>query len=103
MLSIRIVLDEEKILKNGKYKLEELYAYLDETAQKTGLIRVDKNNYIGKGDAKDLSRVGIFTLCNAVKNEAITKNVKEWLWLDDNKCESNIITESKENGVGIWE
>ena len=30
MLGTRIILDEEKILREGKYKLDELYAYLDE-------------------------------------------------------------------------
>ncbi|MGX3046108.1 hypothetical protein [Helicobacter sp. T3_23-1056] len=77
--SVRIVLDEEKILREGKYKLEDLYAYLDEIAKEADLIKQDKCNYVGKGDKNDLSRLGIFTNNNVVKNEAITRNIKEWL------------------------
>ena len=101
--SVRIVLDEEKILREGKYKLDELYAYLDEIAAKSKLTKQDKYTYIGKGDDEDLSRVGIFTVVEAVKNEAITRNVKEWLWLMDGKPYLNVIEEAKAEGDGVWE
>ena len=100
---VRIVLDEEKILREGKYKLDELYAYLDEIAAKSKLTKQDKYTYIGKGDDKDLSRVGIFTVVEAVGNEAITRNVKEWLWLADGEPYLDVIAESKKEGVGVWE
>ena len=100
---VRIVLDEEKILREGKYKLDELYAYLDEIAKEADLTKQDKYTYIGKGDDKDLSRVGIFTVVEAVKNEAITRNIKEWLWLMDGKPYLNVIEEAKAEGDGVWE
>ena len=100
---VRIVLDEEKILREGKYKLDELYAYLDEIAKEADLTKQDKYTYIGKGDDEDLSRVGIFTVVEAVKNEAITRNVKEWLWLADGEPYLDVIAESKKEGVGVWE
>ena len=101
--SVRIVLDEEKILREGKYKLDELYAYLDEIAKEADLTKQDKCNYIGKGDEKDFSRVGIFTVVEAVENEAITRNVKEWYWLKNGVLCDDIIATSKAEGEGVWE
>lgn len=100
--SVRIVLDEEKILREGKYKLEELYAYLDEIAQKAKLTKQDKYNYLSSGDENDLGRVATFTLTYAVENKAITQNVKEWLWLQDGVPYTDVIAESKVEGVGVW-
>ena len=103
MRSVRIVLDEEKILREGKYKLDELYAYLDEIAKEAKLVKQDKCNYLSSGDKNDLARVGIFTINNAIENEAITKNFKEWFWLIDGKPYINIIEDLKGKGVGVWE
>ena len=95
MRSVRIVLDEEKILREGKYKLDELYAYLDEIAKEAKLVKQDKCNYLSSGDKNDLARVGIFTINNAIENEAITKNVKEWFWLDNGVPYINVIDKLK--------
>ena len=96
MRSVRIVLDEEKILREGKYKLDEI-------AKEAKLVKQDKCNYLSSGDKNDLARVGIFTINNAIENEAITKNVKEWYWLIDSKPYINIIEDLKGKGVGVWE
>ena len=101
--SVRIVLDEEKILREGKYKLDELYAYLDEIAKEAKLTKQDKYNYLSSGDKNDLARVGIFTINNARHNEAITRNVKEWWWLKDGKPYINIVEDLKSKGLGVWE
>ena len=100
---VKIVLDEEKVLREGKYKLDELYAYLDETAKEADLTKQDKYTYIGKGDKDDFSRVGNFCITEVIDNEAITKNLKEWYWLDNGVICGNIINECKEEGMGIWE
>lgn len=95
MRSVRIVLDEEKILREGKYKLDELYAYLDEQAQHARLIKQDKCNYVCRGDRNDLSCISIFTINYAIENEAITHNVKEWFWLDNGVSYINVIDKLK--------
>ena len=102
MLGTRIVLDEEKIIKDGIYKLDELYAYLDEVAKEACMIKQDKFTYLCKGDENDLFNLGNFTMYNVIQNEAITKNVKEWFWLENGEIESNIISESKQDGIGKW-
>ena len=103
MRSVRIVLDEEKVLREGKYKLDELYAYLDEIAKEAELTKQDKQNYLSMDDEDDLARIGIFTINNAIENEAITKNVKEWWWLQDGEPYLNVIENLKEKGVGVWQ
>ena len=95
MRSVRIVLDEEKILREGKYKLDELYAYLDEIAQKSRLTKQDKFTYLSSGDENDLGRVALFTIHYATENEAITHNVKEWFWLDNGVPYINVIDKLK--------
>ena len=100
---MRIVLDEEKILREGKYKLDELYAYLDEIAAKSKLTKQDKYTYLSSGDENDYGRVCLFTIHYAVENEAITRNVKEWLWLMDGKPYLNVVQSAKAQGQGVWE
>lgn len=100
--STRIVLDEEKILREGKYNLNELYEYLDKTAKEAGLIKQDKQNYLCRGDKEDLTCLGIFTIFNVLENEAITTNLKEWFWLIGGREESDIMEDAKESGRGIW-
>ena len=42
-IGTRIVMDEDKIRKEGKYDLEKIYKDIDELADNTGLIK--KNKY----------------------------------------------------------
>lgn len=49
LLGIKIVLDEEKILKEGKYNLESMYKAIDEFAKESGMIKIDKEVYHCKG------------------------------------------------------
>lgn len=95
MQSVRIVLDEGKILREGKYKLDELYAYLDEIAKEAKLVKQDKCNYLSSGDEHDLACISIFTINNAIENEAIIKNVKEWFWLDNGVPYINVVEKLK--------
>lgn len=101
--SVRIVLDEEKILREGKYKLEDLYAYLDEIAKKAHLKKQDKFTYIAERSEEDMSHLAIFTINHAIDNEAITRNVKEWYWLKDGVITTDVIESAKSEGDGVWE
>lgn len=98
----KIVLDEERIMKEGKYNIEELCKEIDEMAENAGLIKKDKLLYMCKGDEKDLARLGIFNYKNLSKKEWFTKNVKEWIWLNNNEGNGNIIEICKEYKIGVW-
>ena len=60
LLGTKIVIDEEKVLREKKYKLDVIYEYLDKLAEQCNLIRIDKNTFHAKGNEKDLESLGIF-------------------------------------------
>ena len=99
LLGTKIVIDEEKVLREKKYKLDVIYEYLDRLAEQCNLIRIDKNTFHTKGDENDLANLGLFVYKHAIKNEWITKNVKEWVWISQKEGDSNIIGDD----MGVWE
>lgn len=99
LLGTKIVIDEEKVLREKKYKLDVIYEYLDKLAKQCDLIKIDKNTFHAKGDENDLANLGLFVYKHAIKNEWITKNVKEWVWISQKEGYSNIIGDD----IGVWE
>lgn len=98
----RIVLDEEKIIKEGKYDLNKLYQNIDELAEHAGLIKKNKYTYICQGNEKDLAALGIFNFMNLVEKEWFTKNVKEWTWIDRKEGDTDLIESCQNYNEGIW-
>ncbi len=98
----RIVLDEEKIKKEGMYNLDQLYKNIDDLAEYAGLIKENKYTYICKGDEKDLAALGIFNFQNLVKAEWFTKNVKEWIWINNKDGNEDMIKYFQNENEGIW-
>ena len=85
----RIVMDEDKIRKEGKYDLDKLYQNIEYT-------------YICQGNEKDLAALGIFNFMNLVEEEWFTKNVKEWTWIDRKEGDTDLIESCKKSNEGIW-
>ena len=54
LLGTKIVIDEEKVLREKKYNLSAIYEYLDELRKQCDLIRIDKNTFHAKGNENDL-------------------------------------------------
>lgn len=94
--SVRIVLNETKIKREGKYKLEDLYAYLDEAAKKAKLHKKDKHTYYADRNENDVARLMIFSYNNVAKNKAIMGNLKEFVHLKDDEIDSDVIAEINE-------
>lgn len=101
-LGTRIVMDEEKIIKEGIYDLEELYQKIDELAEHAGLIKKDKYTYMCQGNERDLAALGIFNFMNLVKKEWFTRNVKEWIWLNKNEGDTDLIESCKKHYNCVW-
>ena len=99
LLGTKIVIDEEKVLREKKYKLDVIYEYLDQLTKQCDLIKVDKNTFHAKGNENDLANLGLFVYKHAIKNEWITKNVKEWVCISQKEGNSNIIGDN----MGVWE
>lgn len=98
----RIVMDEDKIRKEGKYDLNKLYQNIDELAEHAGLIKKNKYTYICQGNEKDLAALGIFNFMNLVKQEWFTKNVKEWIWIDRKEGDTDLISTCKQHYDCAW-
>ena len=101
MLGTKIVLDEEKIINEGKYDLQEIYRKIDELASENYLIKKDKYTYFAKGDSQDLSNLGIFLYDCLVEKKWFTQNIEEWKWLDG-ETEDDLISEMKRHNFGVW-
>lgn len=98
----RIVMDEDKIRKEGKYDLDKLYQNIDKMAEHAGLIKKNKYTYICQGNEKDLAALGIFNFMNLVKQEWFTKNVKEWIWIDRKEGDTDLISTCKQHYDCAW-
>ena len=103
LLGTKIIIDEEKVLREKKYELDSIYQYLDNLAEKCNLIRIDKNTYHAKGDKNDLSNLGLFVFTYGAKNERLTVNIKEWIWIDEEDGNEDIIEKLKKKNIGVWE
>ena len=60
LLGTKIMIDEEKVLREKKYKLDVIYEYLDKLAKQCDLIKINKNTFHAKGDEKDLANIALF-------------------------------------------
>ena len=101
-LGTRIVLDEEKIKREGQYDLKKLYQDIDELAEYAGLIKKNKYTYICQGNERDLAALGIFNMQNLLEEEWFTKNVKEWTWVDKKEGNTDMIKYFKKENEGVW-
>ena len=98
----RIVMDEEKIKREGIYDLEKIYEDIDNIAEYAGLIKKNKYTYICQGNERDLAALGIFNFMNLVKKEWFTKNVKEWTWIDKSEGNTDLIETCKKHYKCVW-
>ncbi|TLD80754.1 hypothetical protein LS70_008735 [Helicobacter sp. MIT 11-5569] len=98
LLGTKIVLDEEKILREGKYNLEDMYKAIDEIAQDCKLIKKDKYTYHCMGDKNDLARLGNFVYGNLMEIAWFTKNIKEWIWISEKEGNEELIGDE----MGVW-
>lgn len=103
LLGTKIVIDEEKVLREKKYNLSAMYEYLDELGKQCDLIRIDKNTFHAKGNENDLANLGIFIYDNAIEKEWLTKNVKEWIWISENSGNEDMMAKFKKEKIGVWE
>jgi len=98
----RIVMDEDKIRKEGKYDLDKLYQNIDELAEYAGLIKKNKYTYVCQGNEKDLAALAIFNFHKLVEEEWFTKNVKEWIWINKKEGNEDLIEHFKKENEGVW-
>ncbi len=102
LLGTHFVLDEEKILREGIYDLEDVYKTIEEIALECRMIKIDKNTYHAPDDEHCLADLGIFTMRHLVNSDWFTLNVKEWTWVSQKDGDSDLIADFKNDKVGVW-
>lgn len=98
----KIIMDEDKILKEGIYTLETIYKLIDDFALQSNMIKESKTLYIAKDDKNALSSMGIFNHRMLIKSDWFTKNVKEWIFIDKSEGNTDMISISKLRKKGVW-
>jgi len=78
---IKIVMDEEKILREQEYNLEDIYNGIDHLAKFAEMKKIDKYYYVSINDTP--SALGCFIFANLEEREWFMNNVKEVTWYDD--------------------
>ncbi|WP_297942279.1 hypothetical protein [uncultured Campylobacter sp.] len=103
MKGSKIVLDEDKILREGKYNLAKVYQAIDRLARECNLVKKDKFTYLCKEDDElDFPHLGKFTHFGLMDQKWFMENLIEWTWLDSEEGDSNLIAdyiELKEEGI----
>ncbi|PSM52737.1 hypothetical protein CBLAS_0856 [Campylobacter blaseri] len=80
-IGVRLLLDEEKIKREGKYSVDELYAKIDDLA-KGILIKRDNHIYEAPSNRNDLANIMIFTLTRLSRRQWFVDNCKELVLLE---------------------
>ncbi len=101
ILGTRIVMDEEKIIREKQYSLESIYQTIDKIAKECNLVKRDKYTYICKNGEEDSQFLGIFHYDYLIRLNWFTQNVKEWILLDDEGY-IDLIKRNKARGKGDW-
>lgn len=97
MLGTRIVMNEDKIIKENKHDLSKVYKAIDEHASECSLIKQDKFTYTCREeDEQDFPHLMKFTHLILMKSPWFRENVKEWLWLDDEEGNGDLIKTTNE-------
>lgn len=102
LLGTKIVLDEEKILRENQYDLDKMYSLIDEIACDSGLIKIDKHTFHCKGNEKDLACLGIFVFQNLIECDWFTLNVKEWIWISEKEGDKDLIAKFNKGELNVW-
>ena len=103
LLGTHFILDEEKILREGKYDLEKIYETIEKIANKCGMIKIDKNTYHCKGNENDLADLWIFVSKGLVDSDWFSPNIRQWDWLSEKEGNSDLINYFKKENRGIWQ
>ena len=102
MLGTKIVLDEEKIKKDNVYSVDSVYETIDKIAKECKLVKQDKYTYICPRGELDSPRLGSFIYNYLRDYDWFTLNVKEWILLDDDEGNDDLIVINKQKKKGVW-
>lgn len=92
MLGTKIVMDEAKIIREGRCDLTKVYQVIDKFAQECNLVKKDKFTYLCKeGDEQDFPHLSKFTHFGLMDQKWFMENLIEWIWLDGEEGDGDLI------------
>lgn len=88
MFAMKILMDEEKIIREKELDLEKIYKALDKIFAKYNLVKGETEpdgtlNYLGTESNKDFGRFGMVADNLENINTWFVPNCKKWLWGDN--------------------
>jgi len=82
MIKMQIVMDEDKITREGKYKLDKIYGTLDNYfINKLNITKGENGFYIGSGAKGDFGNFGL-AMWTLGKKDWFMDNVKTWQYFN---------------------
>ena len=103
MLGTKFILEEEKILREGKYDLDKIYELIEQIATtRAKLTKIAKNHFVFTGDKDAPAYLGILVYNHLADYDWFMDNVKEWHWLDDGEGDSDILALLKKHREKIF-
>jgi len=86
---IKIVLDEEKILREQEYSLEKMYKAIDDIALKSNMKKINKYYYISKDNTPiDL---GVFVICKLKEFNWFMSNARDLILYENGEEPDDMI------------
>jgi hypothetical protein len=89
MIKMQIVMDEDKILREGKYSLCEIYETIDDYfVKKLKLVKAEDGFYISSGIKSDFGNFGL-AMWTLGKKDWFMDNVDTWLYFNSEDSDSS--------------
>ena len=87
MIKVKIVLDEEKIIRERKYSLEKIWNVIDNAFLSKNIRIEEKGLYVGTDHPHDYANFGL--VCMGLEDqEWFFTNVKEWKFFNNAMLEN---------------
>jgi hypothetical protein len=88
MIKQQIIMDIDRIRKDGQYDPDKIQQYLDDfMTQKIGFVKSDDGFYIGKGSRDDFARAG-FAMTALRRKDWFMKYVDTWLHFNSDDADN---------------
>ncbi|WP_170020404.1 hypothetical protein [Campylobacter sp. RM16190] len=97
-LGVKIVLNEEKILREGIYDINEMKEVIERNAIKLGFNKIGELTYMAPDDNQALAKVGLLCHRGLMKCDWFIHNISEWTLIDTKYGDIDLIKKMKMRG-----
>ncbi|WP_170020406.1 hypothetical protein [Campylobacter sp. RM16190] len=98
MFGTKIVLNEEKILREGIYDLDEMKEVIERNAMQLGFNKTGELTYMIPDSSKALSKVALLCHKGLMECDWFIHNISEWTLIDTRDGNIDLIKKMKMRG-----